>query len=196
VRRRAQAGARAAAVVAAWLALGGPGSAVARGDGDGDGDAEAAVDARAYAARSTTLSFAPALSPLPSVSARAELDASLRFVRWGGLVIEGRAGLGLAGSALGGGFLVGIHTGAAVGVALPLGRRAALVPSVGYDLFLYWQPDGAAAVTVQRTMLELAVSVPVFRHAVAELFVAGGAWFGQGASDLALVAGPRLGVVL
>jgi hypothetical protein len=150
--------------------------------------------ARRYARGSKNLLFSTELSPLPSVTSHAELDATFRLVLRRGLVLQPRLGIGTAFSAVADGWILAFRAGGAVGYAIPLGRRVALTPMVGYDFFLLWDNGSTRPLLVHRGALELPVTIVVFQHVLIEPFVLVGVASVNGSLDLAFALGPRLGV--
>ena len=153
-------------------------------------------DAAAYARRSTTVFLSTELVPLPTVSAHGATDVTLRFHRFGGLAFATRLGAAYAYSPLGGGDLLGVHTGLAVGYSFPLGRRLALTPMAAGDMFGYWESGGVVGLMALRATVEVPLSILVFPHVVLEPFIQIGIAAIRGTPDFAFVFGPRIGIVL
>jgi hypothetical protein len=154
--------------------------------------ADAEPGARELATRSTTLSFSPELSTLPSITANLGFDAWLRVVRLGGLSITPRLGGFVGGSLSAGGAIYGMHVGIGAGWSFALGRRSVLTPSAGYDLFVL---GDVRFMWIHRYIVEATWSVLVYPHVVVEAFAGVGTASVSGTSDVALTAGPRIGLV-
>jgi hypothetical protein len=151
---------------------------------------EAESSAVRHADRSTTLYFGSELSPLPSVTGDAALEATVRVVRWGGLAIQPRAGADASVSGAGNGTELGVRVGIGAGWSLAIGERVVVTPMIGYDLYVLDR-----VLRVHRVALELPVSILVYPHVVVEPFLQiGRAWVG-GTPDLAFAFGPRIGLV-
>jgi hypothetical protein len=146
--------------------------------------------------RSATFLFAGTeLSVLPTVPGRAAMDAAVRRHFAIGLALEARLG-GLAGfSTDGGGALLGLRVGASAGWSFAIGRRVMITPMLAYDRFWIWGETAGDALVVQRTTLELPVTILLYPHVVLEPVVHVGVASIGGQSDLALVIVPRVGVV-
>ena len=147
-----------------------------------------------YARESTTITLSTELSPLPSVPARGELGGAVRLHRRN-VAVEARAGIAFAGSAIAVGWLVGGHFGLAAGASLPVSARFAFTPMVAYDAYVFVD-SGSNPFVVQRTTVALPLTFVVYPHVVVEGVVEVGIVFIDGARELALVAGPRIGLVL
>ena len=147
-----------------------------------------------YVARSWTLFAAGELTPLPTTSGAIGFAAGARLQR-NHVAIEARLGGAFAFTAIANGAVSAGRAGISAGVAVPLGCRVALIPMLAYDGFLLEQPNGNA-IFVHRATFELPVSVLLYRHVAVEPFVqAGFAWV-RGGRDIAVVAGPRITIVL
>lgn len=155
---------------------------------------EPQASAPAWSEQSTTLFFATELTPLATVSTRGDLDAVLRLHRAHGLAIEARLGAAFGFSAIAGASIFGAHLGGALGWSLPLGERLAVTPMAAFDLFVYAQPD-TSSVNVRRFTIAAPVTFVAYHHAVVELMIAAGASHVDGTTDLAIVVGPRIGLV-
>jgi hypothetical protein len=156
--------------------------------------ADAPPVASDYVARSWSVFGAGELTPLPTTSGALGLAAGARL-HYRHLAIEARLGGAFAFTAIANGGVFAARAGVSAGIALPVGCRVALIPMLAYDAFLLDQPSGDAIV-VHRATLELPVTILLFRHVAIEPFVqAGLAWI-SGGRDIAVVAGPRISIVL
>jgi len=156
--------------------------------------AEVPGPARQHANGSTTLYVGSELAPLPTVGAITGVEATIRLIRLGGLTIDGRAGGALAFSAVARGALYGARAGVGAGWSVPITRRMLLAPMLEYDLFILWDSTATPAVDVHRLTGELTLSTLPYPHVVVDAVVAVGAAWVNGARDLALAIGPRIGV--
>lgn len=149
--------------------------------------------ARAHVRHATTAYLSTSWSPGPTVPIRIGVEGALRLHR-GSVAIEGRVGLGGAGSVTALGTLLAGHVGVSVGGAIALSGRIVLAPMVSYDVFGEWERDGASFAVHYVTLL-VPLSIVLERGVVIEPFVQVGAARYQGATDPAVVIGPRLGIV-
>ena len=148
-----------------------------------------------YASDSLSLFAAGEVTPLPSTSGALALSAGARWHRHH-LAIEARLGGGFAFSAVAnGGAYIG-RAGVSAGVALPISCRVTLIPMLAYDAFVLAQPGDPNSIIVHRATIELPVAILLYRHVALEPFVQGGIAWINGGRDIAVVAGPRISIVL
>lgn len=147
----------------------------------------------AHARRSATLYLASAWSPGPTVPIRIGADVALRL--HSRIALEFRLGLGGAGSVVGLASQIAWHAGIGAGVALPIGSRVVLAPMLAYDYFGMRDASGRLF-AVHEATVELPVAIVLARGAVLEPFVQVGMSRYSGATDWAVVVGPRIGLVL
>ena len=150
----------------------------------------------AYAAHSLTVFAETELAPLPTIAGRVDLEAGARWHhRW--VAVEARAGGGTGFTTRGGGYMLGGRIGVSAGAALPLTPRLSVEPMLAYDLFVLWQPtSGSIAQVVHQVGVATPVTIQLYPHVAIEAFVELGLARYRGSSDLLIVAGPRLAVVL
>jgi len=173
---------------------------VATAHADDDAPARAHADdaagddapARAHARHSTTLYLGSMWAPGPTVPIRVGVEAALRMQR-AHLAFELRLGGGGAGSVTGFGSVFGWHVGGGLGAALPLGGHVVVTPMLAYDVFGLIDADGASF-PVHYMTLAVPVSLVVRRGALIELFAQAGLARYNGATDPAIVVGPRVGI--
>jgi hypothetical protein len=151
--------------------------------------------AKEYARRSTTAFLASELQPLQTVATRLEIDGGVRWHR-AGWAVEARAGVGFSASGAANGYQFGFRAGVSAGRSLPVGCRVALTPMVAADVFAYRQGSGASVLAIPRITVELPVSIVLYPHVVLEPVVQVGVQWVDGLGDIAVVLGPRIGVVL
>lgn len=149
--------------------------------------------ARDHAQSSATLYLASTWSPSPTVPIRIGVDGAFRM-HHNRLALEARVGLGGAGSVTAIGMQMAGHLGASVGFALTAGDRVVLSPMLAYDVFALWEHEGAT-VTVHYATIELPVAIVLDRGVVLEALAQLGLARYQGATDPAVVIGPRIGIV-
>jgi hypothetical protein len=156
--------------------------------------ADDAPPSQELARHSTTLFLGTTWSPGPTVPIRVGGEAALRVQR-ARLAFEARFGAGGAGSVIAASSVFNWHVGAGLGVALTLGGHVVLTPLVGYDLFGMLD-GGGARFAVHYFTLGLPVAIALRRGVVLEVFTQVGATRGTGIGDVAIVVGPRIGIVL
>lgn len=155
---------------------------------------EDVAPAREHARRSATLYLGTTWAPGPSVPVRGGVDAALRL-HGRGIAVEARVGVGSAASSLGLSAHVTAHAGASIGGALALGPHVVIAPMLAYDGFLEYEHYGGR-VWVHEATFALPVAVVLRRGVVLEAVVRAGYSHYYGATDFALVVGPRIGLVL
>lgn len=155
--------------------------------------ADDGTPASEHARHSTTLYLSTTWSPDPTVSIRAGIDTALRLHR-GHIALETRLGFGVAASPLGLGGHAIAHGGLSLGGAFSIGRHVTVAPMLAYDAFAEIERYGSDVWT-QYATVALPVSLVLERRVVVELLVQAGVAHYLGATDPALVAGPRIGLV-
>lgn len=150
-------------------------------------------DADAYAKHSTTLFLGNQWSPGPTVPIRVGADATLRFHRHH-VAIEARLGFGGVGTLTGFASQFGGHFGASIGFAVSPARRIVLAPMLAYDVFGLWE-QGGATFAVHYATVEVPLTIVIARHVVLEPYVQLGIARFHGATDPAIIFGPRIGIV-
>ena len=150
-------------------------------------------DADAMAERSRTLFLGNQWSPGPTVPIRVGVEAAMRWTL-NHVAIEGRAGVGGAGTITGFASQFGGHLGASIGFAVSPARRIVLTPMLAYDVFGLWE-QGGASFGVQFFTVEVPLSIVVYEHVVLEPYVQLGFARYHGATDPAIIFGPRIGIV-
>ncbi|MDX2091124.1 MAG: hypothetical protein SFX73_24905 [Kofleriaceae bacterium] len=148
--------------------------------------------ARGYVDHSTTIYLANTWTPGPTIPVRIGLEGAARLTR-SKLAFEARVGLGGVASLNALGSELHGHFGLSIGVALPLTNRLAMTPMVGYDVFALWEKEGGNF-AVHYVMAEIPLSILVFEHVMIEPFIQLGIARFQGATDPAVVIGPRIGL--
>lgn len=150
--------------------------------------------ADAHADSSTTLFLGSMWSPGPTVPIRIGAEAALH-VNYRHIALEARGGFGGAGTINGFGSQISWHLGAGAGVALATGKYVVISPMAAYDYFGTRDSDGTT-VNVHYLTLELPAAIVLGRGVVLEMVAQLGMARYQGATDPAIVIGPRIGVVL
>lgn len=132
----------------------------------------------------------------PSFTARLLAEATVRVNVLGGLTLQPRAGIGAGGSLPGGGVAFATRFGLGVGGTFAVHPSVALTPTVAYDVFLFGGLGVVSPPLIHRLISELAVSLVLGEHALAELYAQGGVgWLSPGVLDLALGGlGARFGI--
>lgn len=151
--------------------------------------------ARSFSRDSTTVFVASELAPLQTVAIRVEVDGGARWHRrsW---ALETRLGIGFSASGAANGTLLGLRAGASIGRSLPIACRIALTPMIAGDVFAYRESDATSTFTIPRLTVELPVSIVLYPHVVLEPVLQLGVQWVSGARDVAIVVGPRIGIVL
>lgn len=155
---------------------------------------EDVAPAREHARRSATLYLGTTWAPGPTVPVRGGFDAAMRL-QSRGFAVEARVGFGTAASSLGLSAHMTAHAGGSIGGVLALGRHVVLAPMLAYDGFLEYEHYGGR-VWVHEATVALPVAIVLRRGVVLEAFVRAGFSRYYGATDHALVIGPRIGLVL
>jgi hypothetical protein len=148
----------------------------------------------AYADGSTTLFLGSMWSPGPTVPIRIGAEGAVR-VNYKHIAFEARGGFGGSGTINGFGSQIAWHLGAAAGVALATGKYVVISPMASYDYFGTRDSDGTT-VNVHYLTLELPLAIVLGRGVVLEAVAQLGMARYQGATDPAIVIGPRIGIVL
>lgn len=150
-------------------------------------------DAGGHARSSTTLYLASQWSPGPTVPIRIGIEAAVRS-HHRHIALEGRFGVGGAGTVTGFASLFSGHVGASIGFAVSPARRLVLAPMLAYDAFGLWE-EGGAMFAVHYLTVEVPLAILIHPGVVLEPFVQIGVARFHGANDPAIVFGPRVGIV-
>lgn len=157
-------------------------------------DEKPTVDlATAYSNRAMTIYLTNTWTPGPTIPVRIGVEGAIRMNR-GKLATEARAGLGGVASLNALGSELHGHFGLSIGAALPLGSRLVVTPMVGYDVFALWEKEGGSF-AVHYVTAEIPLSILLYEHVVLEPFIQLGIARFQGATDPAVIIGPRIGLV-
>jgi hypothetical protein len=148
--------------------------------------------ATAYVNRSMTLYLANTWTPGPTVPVRIGVEGAIRMQR-SKLAAEARIGVGGVASLNALGSEMHGHFGLGLGAALPLTSRLVLTPMVAYDVFGLWEKEGGSF-AVHYVTAEIPLSI-VFENVVLEPFLQLGIARFKGATDPAVIIGPRIGFV-
>ncbi len=149
--------------------------------------------AREHVHSSTTLFVGTTWSPGPTVPIRGGVDSALRL-HARGLALEARLGIGIAASANGLSAHMTAHGGFSLGWAFALGPHVVVAPMLAYDAFLEHEQYGGN-VWVHEATVALPIGFVLERGVVIEANVRVGLSHYYGSNDLAIVLGPRIGIV-